>query len=143
MFLTAVAARTERIRVGHGAVVCVPEMNHPVRVAERAAALDIISGGRLEVGTARSSTWTELGGFGADPDVTKKTWDEYVRVHPEDVDAGSILVRRPVVLSMPERNVLAEAGAGAAPADVGHGDDARHRARRRRPRASVASASPR
>ncbi|MEL6983624.1 MAG: LLM class flavin-dependent oxidoreductase, partial [Actinomycetota bacterium] len=32
VFLTAVAAQTERIRVGHGAVVCVPEMNHPVRI---------------------------------------------------------------------------------------------------------------
>ena len=83
VFLTAVAAQTERIRVGHGAVVCVPEMNHPVRVAERAAALDIVSRGRLELGTARSSTWTELGGFGADPDLTKKTWDEYVRVIPQ------------------------------------------------------------
>ena len=83
VFLTAVAAQTERIRVGHGAVVCVPEMNHPVRVAERAAALDIVSGGRLELGTARSSTWTELGGFGADPDLTKKTWDEYVRAIPK------------------------------------------------------------
>src|SRR4029078_8151004 len=56
VFLTAVAARTERIRVSPGGVVCVPEMNPPVRVAERAAALDIISGGRLDVGTARSST---------------------------------------------------------------------------------------
>ena len=62
-FSAAVAAQTRRIRVGHGAVVCVPEMNHPVRVAERAAALDLISNGRLELGTARSSTWTELGGF--------------------------------------------------------------------------------
>src|SRR3984893_9367025 len=75
VFLTAVAAQTKRIRVGHGAVVCVPEMNHPIRIAERAAALDLISGGRLEFGTARSSTWTELGGFGADPDHTKKRWD--------------------------------------------------------------------
>src|SRR5437660_6037267 len=82
VFLTAVAAQTQRIRVGHGAVVCVPEMNHPIRVAERAAALDIVSGGRLEFGTARSSTWTELGGFLADPDHTKKSWDEYVRVLP-------------------------------------------------------------
>ena len=62
VFLSAVAAQTQRIRVGHGAVVCVPEMNHPVRIAERAAALDILSNGRLELGTARSSTWTELGG---------------------------------------------------------------------------------
>src|ERR1700739_59153 len=39
--LAAVAAQTRRIRVGHGAVVCVPEINHPLRVAERAAVADI------------------------------------------------------------------------------------------------------
>src|SRR5947207_12224706 len=83
VFLAAIAAQTTRIRVGHGAVVCVPEMNHPIRVAERAAVLDIISNGRLEFGTARASTWTELGGFAANPDDTKKTWDEFVRVHPQ------------------------------------------------------------
>ncbi len=82
LFLTAAAMQTQRIRVGHGAVVCVPEMNHPIRIAERAAFLDILSGGRLELGTARSSTWTELGGFGANPDDTKKDWDEYVRAIP-------------------------------------------------------------
>src|SRR5436190_15374790 len=73
LFLTACAMQTTRIRLGHGAVVCVPQMNHPIRVAERAAVLDILSGGRLELGTARSSTWTELGGFQVDPDSTKKT----------------------------------------------------------------------
>src|SRR5215210_6341478 len=82
LFLTAVASTTERIRVGHGAVVCVPTMNHPVRVAERAAVLDILSGGRLELGTARASTWTELGGFEVDPDTTKISWDEYVHLLP-------------------------------------------------------------
>ncbi len=82
LFLTAIAMQTSRIRLGHGAVVCVPQINHPIRVAERAAFLDQLSGGRLELGTARSSTWTEIGGFGADPDATKKDWDEYVRVLP-------------------------------------------------------------
>jgi alkanesulfonate monooxygenase SsuD/methylene tetrahydromethanopterin reductase-like flavin-dependent oxidoreductase (luciferase family) len=81
LFLTAIAVQTRRIRVGHGAVVCVPAINHPIRVAERAATLDLLSGGRLEFGTARSSTWTEIGGFRADPDDTKKDWDEYVRVY--------------------------------------------------------------
>ncbi|HMC42660.1 MAG TPA: LLM class flavin-dependent oxidoreductase, partial [Acidimicrobiales bacterium] len=76
VLLAAVAAQTRQIRVGHGVVVCVPQINHPIRAAERAAVLDIISGGRLEFGTGRSSTWTELGGFQADPDETKKTWDE-------------------------------------------------------------------
>lgn len=103
--LAAVAAQTQRVRVGHGAVVCVPEINHPIRVAERAATLDIISNGRLEVGTARSSTWTELGGFNVDPDTTKKTWDEFVRVLPrmwtqEHVEWDGYC------FSMPERSVL-------------------------------------
>lgn len=105
LFLTAVAMRTSRIRVGHGAVVCVPEMNHPVRVAERCAALDILSGGRLEVGTARSSTWTELGGFSADPDLTKKTWDEYVRVLPR-MWMDEAFAWEGLGWSMPERSVL-------------------------------------
>ncbi|WP_318205002.1 LLM class flavin-dependent oxidoreductase [Streptomyces sp. SCL15-4] len=82
VFLTAVAMSTSRLRVGHGGVVCVPQINHPVRVAERAAALDILSGGRLDVGTARASTITELGGFMADPDSTKMSWDEYIDVLP-------------------------------------------------------------
>jgi alkanesulfonate monooxygenase SsuD/methylene tetrahydromethanopterin reductase-like flavin-dependent oxidoreductase (luciferase family) len=103
--LAAVAAQTERIKVGHGAVVCVPEMNHPIRVAERCAVLDIISRGRLQVGTARSSTWTELGGFNVDPDRTKKTWDEFVRVLPK-MWTQEHFSYDGLSFSMPERNVL-------------------------------------
>src|SRR5262249_42373466 len=105
VFLTAVAAQTQRVRVGHGAVVCVPEMNHPIRIAERAAALDQISGGRLEFGTARSSTWTELGGFAAEPDDTKKTWDEFVRVIPQ-MWLQNTFSWAGKSFTMPERNVL-------------------------------------
>ncbi|MGH7813843.1 MAG: LLM class flavin-dependent oxidoreductase [Candidatus Binataceae bacterium] len=83
LFLTAVAMKTQHVRVGHGIVVCVPQFNHPVRIAERAAVLDILSGGRLEFGTGRSATWTELGGFRANPDETKKTWDEFVHCIPK------------------------------------------------------------
>jgi alkanesulfonate monooxygenase SsuD/methylene tetrahydromethanopterin reductase-like flavin-dependent oxidoreductase (luciferase family) len=83
LFLTACAMVTKKIRVGHGIVVCVPEFNHPIKIAERTAVLDILSGGRLEVGTGRSATWTELGGFRADPDITKKSWDEFVRCLPK------------------------------------------------------------
>ena len=83
LFLTACAMQTQRIRVGHGIVICVPQFNQPVRIAERAAVLDLLSKGRLELGTGRSATWTELGGMGADPDETKKTWDEIVRALPK------------------------------------------------------------
>lgn len=60
MFLTACALATSTIRIGHGIATCVPEINPAVRLAERAAWLDIISGGRVEFGTGRSSTWAEL-----------------------------------------------------------------------------------
>ena len=105
LFLTACAMQTRNIRVGHGAVVCVPEMNHPIRVAERAAVLDLLSGGRLEFGTARSSTWTELAGFQVDPDHTKKTWDEFVRAIPK-MWTEARYAHDGVCFSMPERAVL-------------------------------------
>jgi len=105
LFLTACAMQTQRIRVGHGAVVCVPEMNHPIRVAERAAVLDILSGGRLEFGTARSSTWSELAGFEVDPDTTKQTWDEFVRVLPR-MWTQERMSWQGTCFSMPERAIL-------------------------------------
>src|SRR5258708_26169293 len=60
IFLTYVAAKTSRIRIGHG-VVCMPfGYNHPIRVAERAAMLDILSGGRLDLGSGRGATLQEM-----------------------------------------------------------------------------------
>lgn len=105
ILLTAAAMQTTRIRLCHGIVVCVPQYNHPIRVAERAATLDLISGGRVEVGTGRSASWTELAGFGADPDETKKTWDEYVRVLPR-MWTEERFSHEGRCFSMPERAVL-------------------------------------
>ena len=44
----AIAARTERIRIG--AAVNVLPLNHPVRIAEEVATVDQISGGRVDFG---------------------------------------------------------------------------------------------
>jgi alkanesulfonate monooxygenase SsuD/methylene tetrahydromethanopterin reductase-like flavin-dependent oxidoreductase (luciferase family) len=105
IFLTACAMQTKRIRVGHGIVVCVPQFNHPIRIAERTAVLDILSGGRLEVGTGRSATWTELAGFQANPDDTKKTWDEIVRCLPK-MWTQERFSHQGVAFSMPSRAIL-------------------------------------
>ena len=83
IFLTACAMQTEKLRIGSGITVCVPEYNNPVQVAERMATIDLLSKGRLNWGSGRSGTWYELGGLGSDPDETKKTWDEYVRMMPK------------------------------------------------------------
>jgi alkanesulfonate monooxygenase SsuD/methylene tetrahydromethanopterin reductase-like flavin-dependent oxidoreductase (luciferase family) len=50
-----IAEQTERIRIGHSGVLSPFGINHPIRIAERAAFLDIRSGGRLELGLARSA----------------------------------------------------------------------------------------
>ena len=55
------ASSPESARTWNSALV-LPPINHPARVAERAATLDILSDGRLEFGTGRSATWTELAG---------------------------------------------------------------------------------
>ena len=50
-FLAYVAAKTTRLRLGTGVLVL--HYDNPVRVAERAAMLDVMSGGRLELGVGR------------------------------------------------------------------------------------------
>jgi alkanesulfonate monooxygenase SsuD/methylene tetrahydromethanopterin reductase-like flavin-dependent oxidoreductase (luciferase family) len=76
VFLTAVAQRTERIRIGHGVRLLPPKFNHPARSAAAAAVLDIMSRGRLEFGIGRSITEQELGGFGLDPSDSRPAMEE-------------------------------------------------------------------
>src|SRR6478672_8699153 len=64
LFLAAAAMRTQQIRLGHGIVQLPPQINHPVRVAERIAVLDILSHGRVDFGTGEGSGALELGAFG-------------------------------------------------------------------------------
>lgn len=105
IFLAAVAARTSRIRLGFGIATCVPQISHPAKLAEKTAFLDVISGGRVEVGTGRSSTWNELGGFGASIDDTKKSWDEFIRAIPR-MWMDERYSHKGLTFSMPERAVL-------------------------------------
>ncbi|MFD4653386.1 LLM class flavin-dependent oxidoreductase [Streptomyces sp. NPDC058441] len=80
IFLTWVAARTSTIRIGHG-VVCMPfNFNHPVRVAERAAMLDLLSGGRLDLGAGRGGTEQETSLCGVDKDRTTQEVEEALRI---------------------------------------------------------------
>jgi len=64
VFLTALAAKTEQIRVGFGIRQVIPHYNHPSRTAESIAMLDLISGGRVEFGIGEGATRLELRGYG-------------------------------------------------------------------------------
>src|SRR5918996_4826301 len=72
----AIAARTERIRIGYGVRLLPQPYNHPIRSAESAAVLDLLSDGRVEFGTGRSSTRAEIEGFDIDPQETREMWSE-------------------------------------------------------------------
>jgi alkanesulfonate monooxygenase SsuD/methylene tetrahydromethanopterin reductase-like flavin-dependent oxidoreductase (luciferase family) len=63
VFLSAAAARTKNIRIGHGIRQVIPNYNHPARTAEGLAALDLLSDGRVEFGIGEGATRLELGGF--------------------------------------------------------------------------------
>jgi alkanesulfonate monooxygenase SsuD/methylene tetrahydromethanopterin reductase-like flavin-dependent oxidoreductase (luciferase family) len=65
-FLAFVAGKTKRIGLGHGVVCIPPKMNHPVKVAERIAMLDILSNGRVHFGIGKGGTMQEAGAFGYD-----------------------------------------------------------------------------
>src|SRR5258705_7702279 len=60
---TAIAALTKRIRLAQGTNVTT--QHHPVRIAEQAAMLDIISGGRLDFGIGRGYQPREVETLGA------------------------------------------------------------------------------
>jgi alkanesulfonate monooxygenase SsuD/methylene tetrahydromethanopterin reductase-like flavin-dependent oxidoreductase (luciferase family) len=64
VFLAAAAARTTRIRLGHGIRQVIPNYNHPARTAEGIATLDLISNGRVDFGIGEGATRLELHGFG-------------------------------------------------------------------------------
>src|SRR5512138_1101998 len=80
VFLAAASQRTKNIRLGHGIVQTPPPFNHPARVAERIAMLDLVSGGRVDFGTGESASEAELGGFLIDPAEKHAMWEEGLRV---------------------------------------------------------------
>ena len=106
VFLAAAAAKTERIRLGHGIRQVIPNYNHPARTAEGIATLDLISDGRVDFGIGEGATRLELHGF----DIPAK------RKREMSLEAGEQIANMMVMdpypgfesefFSMPCRNVL-------------------------------------
>jgi alkanesulfonate monooxygenase SsuD/methylene tetrahydromethanopterin reductase-like flavin-dependent oxidoreductase (luciferase family) len=70
----AVAARTEKLRVGTG--VALLPFHDPIRVAEDAAAVDIVSRGRFDLGVGPGSQYEEFVTFGIDPkEMNQRAWE--------------------------------------------------------------------
>ena len=82
VFLSFVAARTQRIRIGHGVTLLPHRYNHPIRIAERIATLDILSGGRVNWGTGKSSSLVEQIAFENDLKTLHDQWLEALEMIP-------------------------------------------------------------
>jgi alkanesulfonate monooxygenase SsuD/methylene tetrahydromethanopterin reductase-like flavin-dependent oxidoreductase (luciferase family) len=105
-FLAYVAGVTQNIHIGSGIFNVTPPVNHPLRVAERVAMLDHLSGGRFEFGMGRGSSSTEQKGFGIeDPELTKQMFDEVVPQFPKMWADGEYSYDGEF-FSSPPRNVL-------------------------------------
>jgi alkanesulfonate monooxygenase SsuD/methylene tetrahydromethanopterin reductase-like flavin-dependent oxidoreductase (luciferase family) len=77
VFLGAASQRSSRIRLGHGIIQLTT--NHPARVAERVATLDLVSRGRVEFGIGESATVTELHPFDRRFRDKRAVWEDAVR----------------------------------------------------------------
>jgi luciferase family oxidoreductase group 1 len=77
VFLGAVSQRTTNIRLGHGIVQLTT--NQPQRVAERVATLDLLSGGRVELGMGEGAGPAELHPFNIKVRDKRDRWVEAVR----------------------------------------------------------------
>jgi alkanesulfonate monooxygenase SsuD/methylene tetrahydromethanopterin reductase-like flavin-dependent oxidoreductase (luciferase family) len=104
MMLGTLARETERIHLGHSGVLAPFNINHPIRVAERAAYIDIISGGRMELGLARSGG-TEWDAFGVDPDASREQLREALQMIPQMWTQDSFKWES-ALIEVPERNVI-------------------------------------
>ncbi len=126
----ALAAATERIRVATAALPL--PLHHPLRVAEEAATVDSLSGGRLELGVGLGAPEAPFGSFGLDAEeraerfgealaILRAAWSEEpvtfrgkhfacegVRVHPKPQQAGGpplwLAARAPAALRRAARD---------------------------------------
>ncbi|WP_292938467.1 LLM class flavin-dependent oxidoreductase [Noviherbaspirillum sp.] len=106
VFLAALSQRTKHMRIGHGVTLMAPGYNHPARIAERIATLDLVSNGRVEWGTGESSSRIELEGFKLNYLEKRAMWLESVRETAKIISSEPYLGYEGKYFSMPARNVV-------------------------------------
>lgn len=83
VLLSYLAARTSRLLLGHAVTLTPHRYNHPIRVAERIATLDILSNGRVRWGSGKSASHTEQSTFEIDRSQLDGQWREALEMIPK------------------------------------------------------------
>lgn len=76
--LACLAMRTTTLRLGSGVLAL--SWHNPVLLAEQAATVDLVSGGRLDLGIGKGYRHTEFAGFGIAPEEAQERFEEAVDV---------------------------------------------------------------
>ena len=85
VLLSYIAARTTRLLLGHAVTLTPWRYNHPIRVAERIATLDILSNGRARWGSGKSASLNEQSTFQIDRTELDGQWREAIDMIPKHV----------------------------------------------------------
>jgi alkanesulfonate monooxygenase SsuD/methylene tetrahydromethanopterin reductase-like flavin-dependent oxidoreductase (luciferase family) len=78
LLATAIAQHTKRIRLG--TAVALLSLQHPIRAAEDAATVDILSNGRLEFGIGRGTIALHFQGFNILRDASRERFEEALTI---------------------------------------------------------------
>ena len=106
VFLAACTQRTKQIRLGFGVMLLPPMINNPVRSAEKVAALDLLSKGRVEFGVGSSSDRLGTTAWGLDwerrQEITEEVLGQVARMMVEEPYRGY----DGTDFSFPTRNII-------------------------------------
>ena len=77
--LGALSQITSNLRLGFGVTLTPFGFIHPARIAEKVATVDVLSGGRVEWGTGRSTPMEQIA-FGVDREKSREDWQEAIEI---------------------------------------------------------------
>src|SRR5713101_1904383 len=87
-YLSYIAARTERMELGTGAIIL--PWNNPMRVVEKMVLLDHLSDGRAVLGLGRGLSRREYAGFGADMSEARDRFNEAAAMIVQGLETGVV-----------------------------------------------------
>jgi probable LLM family oxidoreductase len=117
--LAAIAARTDRIRVG--SAVTVLSSDDPVRVFQRYATLDAVSGGRAEVILGRGSSIDSFPLFGYDLADYEDLFEEKTNLFAELLKGGPVNWQGKTRAALHNQDVVPHVESGTFPVWIGVG----------------------